>query len=396
MKNIKIAFLFGSGVSLCAKAPSTNQITQSLLNDADTIQPTDQVLLIKDFLNYSKMQIKDYYEWLHKPNLSSDRMLNYESIYYLVWQLWSSAIGDYFDNPAIFKLYKEMQNNFRPQIDRLNKDFLDDKIFIGFLENVLRYIENTVSQKLELELNNNCDYLRIVQEAYENKRIKKIEIFSLNHDTLIEQCFDNKKIEYSDGFIKDNLDIKIWNPKSFNNKFKVNLYKLHGSINWYQFFREDKREQFIGSVPIFIKDIDHIKDLNNSDLSRDKRHGILVGTFNKIFNYLSDVFIELNFRFYKTLLDFNYLVISGYSFNDNGVNLYIRRFMNSSYNKKAVIIDPDPVTLERNARRMISYDWDTWLITKKMETIYGKFEEIQLDKVMTSLEFMTSKRHSRV
>lgn len=405
MKNIKIAFLLGAGISLCVQAPSTNQITQSLLNDTDIIQGSDKsffysksndpskqlVLLIQEFLKYLGVLIKEYYLWLDKTNFNSARMLNYEGIYYLVWQLLSCANSEY-DNPAIFKLYKEIQNKFKPELAKLNKDFFDNKGFIGFLENVLVYIEDIVILKLRLELNNSCGYLKTIQEAYEDKRIKKIEIFSLNHDTLIEQCFDNKKIEYSDGFIKEDLEVKIWKPESFNNKLKINLYKLHGSINWYQFLREDKREQFIGSVPNFIEDIDHIKDSKNGYLSRSDKHAMLIGTFNKMFGYLSDVYIELNFRFYKTLLDFDFLVISGYSFNDKGINFYIRRFMNSSQNKKAVIIDPNTENLKKNARGMISNNWDNWEFPfLQMETINKKFEDVQLDEIITSFKFMTKK-----
>jgi hypothetical protein len=295
--------------------------------------------------------------------------------------------GDY-DNPAIFKLYKEIQNKFEPKI--LYKDFFDDEVFKGFLKKVLRYIENTVGQKLELALNNG-NFLKIIQNAYEDERIKKVEIFSLNHDTLIEQLLDKKKMEYSDGFTEDDLQIRIWNKKSFNDKSKINLYKLHGSINWYQFYRKDKKEGFVGSVPTYIKDIDHIKDTNNSDLSRDKRRGILVGTFNKIFNYLTDIFILLNFKFYETLSDFNYLVISGYSFSDKGINIYIKRFMNSSHNKKLVIIDPHGGKLEERARGMIADDLFKWELTKKMEIIHKSFEETKLQEVLNVLKFLTKK-----
>lgn len=387
MKEIKIAFLLGSGTSLCAGAPTTDQLTDSLTNSIGRNQQADEVLLIKDFINYSKFYIKEYYEWLDKPNFDSERMVSYESIYYLIWQLWNCKSGVY-DNPAIFKLYKEIQNSFEPQI--LYKDFLDDEVFKSFLEKVLRYIENTVSRKLELILNND-NFLKIIQDAYENEKIKKVEIFSLNHDTLIEQILDKKKIKYSDGFKEDDLKIKIWNKKSFNNKSKINLYKLHGSINWYQFYRKDKKEWFVGSVPTHIKNLDHIKDTNNSNLLRIKRRGILVGTFNKIFNYLADVFILLNFKFYETLSDFNYFVISGYSFGDKGINLYIRRFMNSGNNKKLVIIDPDGGKLGNKARGMIADELFKWELTKKMEIIHRSFEETKLQDVLDALKFLTKK-----
>lgn len=75
MKKIKISFLLGAGISLYANSPSTNQLTESLLNDKNIIQHSSQsfyystiddpskqlVVLIQNFLKYLKMQIKKYY-----------------------------------------------------------------------------------------------------------------------------------------------------------------------------------------------------------------------------------------------------------------------------------------------------------------------------------------------
>lgn len=399
---MKIAFLLGAGVSLYANSPSTNQLTESLLNDKNIIQYSDQsfsystidnpsrqlVALIQDFLKYLKAKIKNYYKWLDKTNLNNVRMLNYESIYYFVWQLWSCSNGEY-DNPAVFKSYKEVRDKFIFKLNKLDKDFFDNENFTNFLEKVLRYIEDIVSHKLTVKLNENCDYLRVIQEAIEDSRIKKIEIFSLNHDTLIEQCFDTKKIRYGDGFIKNDLNVRIWDQRSFNNDdLRISLYKLHGSINWFQFQREDKKEWFVGNVPIYIKDIDHIKDTNDSSLYRINRHLILIGTFNKMFEYLTDIFIELQFRFFKMLLESDLLVISGYSFNDKGVNFNIRRFAKSSFEKKIIIINPDPEELRRNARGMIDNNWDGWLLSNQMETIREKFEESQLNNLLDTFNFL--------
>jgi len=395
MKKIKISFLLGAGVSLYANSPSTNQLTESLLNDKDIIQHTSKlfyystkddpskqlVVLIQEFLKYSKIQIKEYYAWLYKANLNNIRMLNYESIYYFVWQLWSCSNGEY-DNPAVFKIYKELHEKFILELNKLDEDFFDNKSFTVFLENVLRYIEDIVSQKLEIILKGKYNYLKAIQEANEDTRIKNIEIFSLNHDTLIEQYFDLKKIGYCDGFIKKDLKIRVWDQRSFNESdFKINLYKLHGSVNWFQ-FRRKNREWFIGSVPLGIKDIDHIKDKNNSILYRINRHLVLIGTFNKMFEYLTDIFIELHCRFFKKLLESDCLVISGYSFNDKGVNFNIRRFAQSSFDKKIIIINPEPEELRRNSRGMIDNNWDGWILAKQMEIIRKKFEETRLDNII--------------
>ncbi len=401
MKKIKISFLLGSGVSLCASSPSTNQLTESLLNDKNIIQHSSKlfyystkddlskqlVTLIQKFLKYLKMQIKEYYAWLDKANLNNIRMLNYESIYYFVWQLWSCSNGEY-DNPAIFKLYKEVHEKFILELNKLDEDFFDNISFTVFLENVLRYIEDIVSKKLEIRLREKCNYLQVIHEANEDTRIKNIEIFSLNHDILIEQYLDLKKIEYCDGFIKKDLEIRVWDPRSFNNSdFKINLYKLHGSINWFQ-FRRKNREWFIGNVPINIKDIDHIKDPSNTTLYRINRHLMLIGTFNKMFEYLTDIFIELHCRFFKKLLESDCLVISGYSFNDKGVNFNIRRFTQASFNKKIIIINPNPEELRSNSRGMIDNNWDGWILAKQMEIIRKKFEETQLDNIIVEFDHL--------
>jgi len=377
-KNIKIAFLIGSGTSICAGAPSTIQLTQSLLNN-ERKQCTEKELLIKDFLGYLKTRIEDYYKWLEKAY-----DINYEDIYYFVWQLLSSVNG-VSDNPAIFKLYKEIQSIFP-----LDKGFYNVENFQSFLKDVLRHIENIICQKLELKLNNNCGYLNVIKQAYDDERIEKIAVFSLNHDTLTEQFFNDNKIEYSDGFIKKkNLNAKIWDRESFNNEFKVNLYKLHGSINWRQFTRKDTKGQpidgpIIGSTSSYLKDTEQIRNPDGSVLIPNKRCGILVGTSNKTLNYLSDVFIEMNFKFHETSIGFDYLVISGYSFNDKGVNLYIRRFMNSlsdlPNNKKLKVIDTNSHVLKNDV--LIYEIFERLRIIDKSDFINKKFEDIQLKDIL--------------
>jgi len=409
MKKIKISFLLGAGVSLYANSPSTNQLTKSLLNDNNIIQHSDKsfyylnkddpskqlIELIQSFLKYIKTKIKKYYVWLGKANLNNIRMLNYESIYYFVWQLWSCSNGEY-DNPAVFKIYKEVHKKFILELNKLDEDFFDNKDFSNFLENALRYIEDIISIKLDIELKENCNYLKAIQEANGNSIIEKIEIFSLNHDTLIEQCLDLKKIGYCDGFIKKDLDIKVWDPISFNDDdFKINLYKLHGSINWFQFGRVDEGRWVIGNVPIYIKDMDHIKAPDNSYLDRINRHLVLIGTFNKMFEYLTDIFIELHCRFFKALLESDCLVISGYSFNDKGVNYNIRRFVKSSYDKKILIIHPKPEKLRRYTRGMIDNIWDGLLMAKQMEFIRKKFEATQFDNIMKEFIFLRKSAKSQ-
>jgi hypothetical protein len=56
-----------------------------------------------------------------------------------------------------------------------------------------------------------------------------LDIISLNYDTCIEQFCNVHKMTYQDGF-----DL-YWNPETFNrDETEIRLYKLHGSVIWYQ------------------------------------------------------------------------------------------------------------------------------------------------------------------
>lgn len=65
-------------------------------------------------------------------------------------------------------------------------------------------------------------------------------IFTLNHDTLLEFLLHNKGLKYSDGF--SSIDSIIGNDQKemlpvFNNEYvdSIKLFKLHGSIDYYNY-----------------------------------------------------------------------------------------------------------------------------------------------------------------
>lgn len=399
--NRTINFLFGSGVSLSANMPTTEELTKTILKDKnirmytgssfylssreDNVMHSDLVVdFIQRFLIGLNKRIKNYYKWVGKINLGYKRMLNYESLYYIVWQLWSSGSGEY-DNPILLRIYKELEKRFISKRHAIEKKCFYNKSFTHFLEDILIYIEDIVCEKLYKNLLG--EFIKLVDEANSDTTIERINIFTLNHDTLIEQFLEKKSINYSDGFIRNDLPILLWSPDIFKeNECKINLYKLHGSINWYQFKRDNDSNYFIGKVPQGFKEIDHIEYLKNNYLYRDNRHMILVGTFNKMFNYLTNIFIEIHYRFFNVLNSIDTPIVSGYSFNDKGINFNIKKWMDSDTNKKIILINPDPEELRFNARGMIKNSWYNWENSKKLLIIPKKFEETSWGELMYTLK----------
>ena len=74
--------------------------------------------------------------------------------------------------------------------------------------------------------------LDLVVELANSPLVSKLNIVTLNHDTLVEQILTKNNIELTDGFGYHDGDIK-WFEDKFSNDFKIRLIKLHGSISWW-------------------------------------------------------------------------------------------------------------------------------------------------------------------
>ena len=132
-----------------------------------------------------------------------------------------------------------------------------------------------------------------------------IEIFTTNYDLLMEQSLEDLEIPYFDGFVgarkaffdlravEDNLIPKHW----------TRLWKIHGSINWYQEGSEDQK-----------------KVHRSSEIKKDASHLIYPSHLkyeeSRKMPYLA--LIDRLSRFIRQKSSF--LIISGYSFNDDHLN----------------------------------------------------------------------------
>jgi len=76
---------------------------------------------------------------------------------------------------------------------------------------------------------------------------KPIEIFTTNYDLLMEQAFEECRVPYFDGFAgvrKPFFDLRAMEEDMLPSRW-ARLWKLHGSINWYQ---TPKKEVFRGAT----------------------------------------------------------------------------------------------------------------------------------------------------
>lgn len=179
-------------------------------------------------------------------------------------------------------------------------------------EEICQKIQQTLS--VEKELPKDSPYHKFAKWIAAINREYPVEIFTLNYDLLIESVFDAMRIPYFDGFVgsyKPFLDLKA--IEDDNNKIIsqhwTRLWKIHGSINWFQ----DNDNNIYRAINTQQNDTKSL--IYPSNLKYDQ---------SRKMPYLA--FMD---RLSKFLKQSNvYLIISGYSFNDEHINDTIMNSLN--------------------------------------------------------------------
>lgn len=180
----------------------------------------------------------------------------------------------------------------------------------GLTEGDLKSLDELVCDKVGEKVNvplpeSETPYHKLVKWIKSIERKTPIEIFTTNYDLLMEQALDSLEVPYFDGFvgsrrpffdlkaIEDNLIPLHWSR----------LWKVHGSINWYSEKSNNRIKVYRSSE---IKDEvsrliypSHLK----YDESRKMPYIALIDQLNRFIREKS-----------------SFLILSGYSFNDEHLN----------------------------------------------------------------------------
>lgn len=169
-----------------------------------------------------------------------------------------------------------------------------------------REICATIVKKLDVNLpEGETPYHRLCKWMKSIDRKIAVELFTTNYDLLMEQALEELEVPYFDGFVgsrrsffdlralEDNLIPIHWSR----------LWKIHGSINWYQ-------EKIGGQRKVY----------RSSEIKPDASHLIYPSHLkyeeSRKMPYLA-LIDQLN-RFIRKKSSF--LILSGYSFNDGHLN----------------------------------------------------------------------------
>lgn len=351
----QVVFFLGAGASVNAGVPDTYAFVNEFINSipmnpyGKNVEPQKKTT-IKKIVQILK-------EW---KGTEIDIELLLETLTKLENKEQEPLLRFFEGGDFILKDYSEK----KPMIDDL-KDFIKSKAIVS--EEKIKYL---------------LPFLWFIEE------FRPFDIISLNYDTCIEQFCNIHKLTYQDGF-----DVH-WNPKSFaTENTDIRLYKLHGSVMWYQ----SDRGGYI-KLPV-MTNVSKIQLITG-----EKAENLMLYPMQK-WDYaepLLELLIEI-----KHLLESEtckFLIVVGYSFRDD----HIRKILWDAgrKNKALHLILVDPKAYEIYHEKLKYYDAKEKIpssLVGRVVCLPYKFEEVfkwlknhYLKYLQEALKADTDERQKRI
>ncbi|MEW6664973.1 MAG: SIR2 family protein [Thermodesulfobacteriota bacterium] len=255
-------FLIGAGCSLCAEKPSIDSLTKIV---AKTL-PQPLLELLADLKG------------------SSGRPANIEDL--INYLLRMQQLADSRKTPF-------EKNNWN--IESIDGELLN--------------IQRAVIEAVGLDWKPSPHHQHFLLRLMSSRPHKPIDVFSLNYDTVLEASLETLKIQYTDGFIGS--ENAYFEPTVFKqvpeNKPFFRIYKLHGSVNW---IRDD--DDTIRRRPGY-----SLGDTPRAVVypAEQKYQQTQYGVYEILMRHFRDRMRDIDRN--------NKLVVLGYSFRDDHINVAI-------------------------------------------------------------------------
>ncbi len=346
------AFLLGSGFSIPFGLPSVKGLTDALLDinlpfsyhsmqryfyglhenalyiDDDDFVKFNSVLgwIAREFIEFVQNWIKTCETF--PKGLSP----NYEDIYDFIKQFHLN-ISEEYENPA---LDSSFQSHARKFADEHRVDYS------RLLECSLIYIDSIIQYKMGFNQTRLSENTWIIDELLSMaKGQEEIDIFSLNHDLVMETYCENKGIVYDDGFYADSLGLKRFDAaRLYHTNAKMRIVKLHGSVDRYNH----------DGTLIRTNDPTNIPDSASSGFSNNFTPNVVTGKITKMLGYSAALQADIHSYFrMKLATTVSRLIVVGYGFADKGINNAIAAWYGSS-DKQLTVITMNKDELLQGAR----------------------------------------------
>ena len=173
----------------------------------------------------------------------------YEDVFFLCQQisLWNIGLSD---NSLTTPFMEYIERKARGCLSgRTTKARISDLASLG--SQACDLIETIVADALRQEYRE----LDLLLELATAPEIEQLNIVTLNHDTLAEQYLSAHGVDFVDGFGPADGDVRWSDDRLYDSATaRVQLFKLHGSVDWYRFLGSARTAMVPGDNVFAVKD----------------------------------------------------------------------------------------------------------------------------------------------
>jgi SIR2-like domain len=336
----RAGFFFGAGISTPSGKPLSREITEAALHGQwylhsdqsflpgrkpnayavrlmeDTITPK-----VQQFLGRLKKLAEDYVTQLSRPE--KPREIHYEDLFSLAEQAFRSHL-DHVPNLAVVEFLRRLDQETQDLHANFKGGTSGGDGLTGLAETACDFLHWIVHHKLSGNGQRRAGLDAITDVA---KNVDELDIFTLNHDVLVEAQLRSTNFDYEDGFDNRRGELRIFSFWPRDSRKKIRVFKLHGSIDWYLYDFSDGMRQY--AIPQ--KDPFHSRDQNGKYAKAvEGKAAFLSGTVVKEQRYGVGLFGELFTEFRSHLSRHRHLITCGYGFGDTGINNRIHQWLYDS------------------------------------------------------------------
>ncbi|HJT66391.1 MAG TPA: SIR2 family protein [Pyrinomonadaceae bacterium] len=363
MASKRAAFFFGSGISRDSGAPMVDQLTDAALGGSWESHTDSRFYPSSSRSTGEAERAQEFLRILNKhltPHLQErdNRVANYEDLFGATVQIVWDETGD-----IVNPLLRESSASIRNATEHLwreQRDHIVDNSFASLVERAGDLVQWMVFHELAKATEPvGLDVISGVAGA-----VDEVDIFSVNHDLLIERELRRTRKAFADGFGESWGDVLRFNWSWNQPNTKVRLYKLHGSLDWY-LFRSQSVDQF-GKVK---GDPEHCRDENGNRLSLlQPQPRFLTGTVVKEQSYGTTVTGECFAELRRRLAMHKTLICSGYGWGDKGINVRINQWLRDQTENKLVILHNGDVD-HLKTKGFWFFRWDDYVQAGKLSLV---------------------------
>jgi SIR2-like domain len=368
-----IVFFFGAGVSVPSGLPTASGVTNALLSIDTDRKNAEQVAILKAMYELYEAHMSGQGMFQNGDEIAStgpafkSAFATYEDIHLICSEIGFWELGRS-ENPMVFSFLQSLADHLSTEEDRRPKSHkLFDLCQKGNM--ACDYIE---SKLVELLKRPYIAGFEAIGELARQSNVRGISIFTLNHDTLIEQYLSREGIMYSDGFGEVDGDLR-WpdSGKYEDTANKVDIFKLHGAVDWYRFRREGKFE-----IGIATKDItSSLFDSKGAKLAPMRDLPWFLTGKDKSAMYHYGVLNNLFFRFAQTLKHSRRIVMSGYGWGDFTINSFIVGWLEASSDNRLILLHRE-IEVLLNSSDVFHEGYRGWVASGQVKVIPQWLSEV--------------------